>query len=1090
MAVQRFSPKRLGEERCIALSSASAEDFQQGGITGSNRFCPPRFSAVFVKKGRARAEGRNASGGGGRLQGPKPAGWIQVWKEEFRLNKKLKLFGLLALTLVLGAVAAWAALPTHHLSGTDPNDLPFVDIAGADQYNTITGDGTQTGSVSNPLAWIQILQINPDAKETVTIAPRTGKRFNEGAAANRIQLVVNNGTAGKVVVKGSNGDMPTATGDVYTLYHGGTVQMGGTLGVTENNALGQRWVGVQGSRAEGRAPVFMVEGTDKLQLGEGNDPANAPIFQPFFLIHDAAAATVGELRYVKLHADAIVANSPSEGLWLHDGLDQRSNAGTMAGGAALTDPDVFYSVQDRQDREFVQLIKQGKGTLFINGDSDQLAAQGEGMQLLPSSGGFAAYNGYRLVDGAHHYGGTKVEEGVVQVHAGNATVGGDYFRGSLGKMWITFQGSESVMSSPYDPAVFLLRSTLTPVAVINPDAHLYNPLYILNNAQVKVNRSQFFSDFNVAKDAMFYSNPYKLAGQDRVPQVAVTLDQNDSRAEGMLEGNFDLVLFSFTNPANSRPATGNDQNPAITHESMAVLHVTNPENKIYAQGETLVANGVLEIAGAKSIGGGNLTIGATGGNNLPDRGFQTPWVQTPAPNPQVFGGVATLAVTNSFMLENPTVGQPLGAVAVDDGKALTFKDIELQNTGLAENRSFRINPLAVRLGTNYPKVVIDNTEPFFTSFNDSRNLLSDKWRGTVVLGDTSNDVKYSFAGTKVRQTRIDVERGVLQLNAFPTKTADQEARKQDPYAHVYLWPKSTLSLAKDLNDFSPYLNVKVTRDSRIRVVLRSSDIVPTLDNARAKNAVFVADHIDYRGLGATDGDKDRRLVIEVDPTDLPNKSIPKGWVKLVYSLSGEAWENTHFLRNTSTGNKEDFKKVTVSWAGAADLPIKGVEVDVNQDQYTIYANFTEAISNPVVPGDKPSQPQPPKLEAPLTSSASTVKPGADVTFTLGKWTYDGKDVEVENVKWMLDGVDKTADVDKDGKLTVKAGANGTKLELKVTANVKGQADKMATLTSTVTVSDGSTPPSDTKSSGGGGCDAGFGVLGLALAAAFLLKRKA
>ena len=70
MAVQRFSPKRLGEERCIALSSASAEDVQQGGITGSNRFCPPRFSAVFGKKGRARAEGRNASGGGGRLQGP------------------------------------------------------------------------------------------------------------------------------------------------------------------------------------------------------------------------------------------------------------------------------------------------------------------------------------------------------------------------------------------------------------------------------------------------------------------------------------------------------------------------------------------------------------------------------------------------------------------------------------------------------------------------------------------------------------------------------------------------------------------------------------------------------------------------------------------------------------------------------------------------------------------------------------------------------------------------------------------------------------------------------------------------------------
>ena len=51
MAVQRFSPKRLGEERCIALSSASAEDFQQGGITGSNRFCLPHLTALFGKEG-------------------------------------------------------------------------------------------------------------------------------------------------------------------------------------------------------------------------------------------------------------------------------------------------------------------------------------------------------------------------------------------------------------------------------------------------------------------------------------------------------------------------------------------------------------------------------------------------------------------------------------------------------------------------------------------------------------------------------------------------------------------------------------------------------------------------------------------------------------------------------------------------------------------------------------------------------------------------------------------------------------------------------------------------------------------------------
>ena len=54
MAVQRFSPRQLGEERCIALSSASADGVQQGGITGSNRFCPRRFSAFWGKDADAR----------------------------------------------------------------------------------------------------------------------------------------------------------------------------------------------------------------------------------------------------------------------------------------------------------------------------------------------------------------------------------------------------------------------------------------------------------------------------------------------------------------------------------------------------------------------------------------------------------------------------------------------------------------------------------------------------------------------------------------------------------------------------------------------------------------------------------------------------------------------------------------------------------------------------------------------------------------------------------------------------------------------------------------------------------------------------
>ena len=67
MAVQRFSPRWLGEERCIALSSASADGVHQGGITGIRRFCPPRFFVFFGKEGGRVLKVGNAPGGGRSL---------------------------------------------------------------------------------------------------------------------------------------------------------------------------------------------------------------------------------------------------------------------------------------------------------------------------------------------------------------------------------------------------------------------------------------------------------------------------------------------------------------------------------------------------------------------------------------------------------------------------------------------------------------------------------------------------------------------------------------------------------------------------------------------------------------------------------------------------------------------------------------------------------------------------------------------------------------------------------------------------------------------------------------------------------------
>ena len=136
-----------------------------------------------------------------------------------------------------------------------------------------------------------------------------------------------------------------------------------------------------------------------------------------------------------------------------------------------------------------------------------------------------------------------------------------------------------------------------------------------------------------------------------------------------------------------------------------------------------------------------------------------------------------------------------------------------------------------------------------------------------------------------------------------------------PHQHLLFWA--------DNDPYKGTFHLNFTLDPEVSTII-----------ARAKEAVFVADHIDYRGLGDGEGNRDRRLVIQIDPSDLPSQAVSQGWVKLVYSLSGEGWENTHFLREDSSGHKEDFKKVEVSWVGAANLPIKGTQVYVDQEQYT------------------------------------------------------------------------------------------------------------------------------------------------------------
>ena len=119
--------------------------------------------------------------------------------------------------------------------------------------------------------------------------------------------------------------------------------------------------------------------------------------------------------------------------------------------------------------------------------------------------------------------------------------------------------------------------------------------------------------------------------------------------------------------------------------------------------------------------------------------------------------------------------------------------------------------------------------------------------------------------------------------------------------NVYVYPTAVLSLAKDVNDFSPYMDLKVTDDSRIRLVLRDSDIAATRADAMGKPAVFQAHHIDYTALGTGAQNKDRRLNIQLDPSQLTGGTIKQGWVKLVFSTDAKNWNHLHYLREYTPG---------------------------------------------------------------------------------------------------------------------------------------------------------------------------------------------
>ena len=125
----------------------------------------------------------------------------------------------------------------------------------------------------------------------------------------------------------------------------------------------------------------------------------------------------------------------------------------------------------------------------------------------------------------------------------------------------------------------------------------------------------------------------------------------------------------------------------------------------------------------------------------------------------------------------------------------------------------------------------------------------------------------------------------------------------------------------------------------------------------------------------------------------------------------------------------------------------------------------------------------------LTVMPTSAREGDRVTFDLGDWINKRVAVDPSEVRWILDGVDVT-DLVLNGKLTVEAvdGGDGT-MTLIVTATLANGLTGTETVRVTVTPAPDEGDEEETPgTSGGGGCDAGLGVLALLALAATRRRR--
>lgn len=1051
-------------------------------------------------------------------------------------KRSLKLFGLLAVLIMAGT--AWASVTGRLFtpSGTATNfagaaalgQAANVDVLGGAGGFELVNSGTQTATVTLPTAAeVRTAQTNPavtnsitsnllaynhwqpdfdfnavvgpdkvwgaaillDATETLTIRPGSGFNITQVTTPPATPGVGNIGIGGLLRLHGGvtnlwagNGNDPVAT--VTNNYDAGTFLMAGRLNLAHSLSVG-------------RGPITLAHNTTLGVIETNNLDLGGTIKEGESLTNPGM---VGIIPSGKYHQNIVVRrydNNTTDGV-------QNVRPVTFDVPTVLGKP-----INLRIYSGITQPIFAADVRTAVGGDG--LAANGQPVapdffSVRVEKTGAGEMNVFE--GGMRHTGGTHVKEGRLFVDGGQT----NKFGGEVGRTWLP---DDSVAHNPHVnnaneafsaktnynmylarlalPAVWDVRTgagtgTAVPAymntftlalaanTAVDRNPGYVNPLTIDAGATLAVNRDQFIGDFNGA--GRFEPMSWIKATTTFIPQLTMHLNNstspnggNNAVFSGVIDGEVNLVL---DNPV-AVTGNGNSVYPRI--------QALTGENRI-ASGDTFIKDGALSISGSNRIGPDPLIVGMHPGGYIHNgngvgtgtatfRGF----VRTAT--------VATFHGSSTFTVAQPTTIYAVDTPAHDYTVGTGQYNFPVPFVNLAATRgntvSFPQVTLVPEVGAVATIVQVANQSPIRYSMTEALSI-NDKlhentnWAGTIAFTDVHN-----WVGTMAsRKAGFDVKNGVLHFETLPVSG----------YGLVGIRQGATLSLGAEARDFEDSMTVIIEDDARIRVRPQATDLTASLVAAQASDAVFMADEINYTGLGMGTEHKDKRLVIQLDLADVAN-SITDQWIKVVGSHNAPNWNNIHYYPESGSGQNEHLYKVKVARPdGTVFDGNYQVTAYADENEYNIYVHIKK-LDAPV-PTDKES------LTATLTAEVSSARPGQDITFDVSKWDYKDlagnvtADVQVTYEEAVLTNMTKVSDkLATDGTYVAKVNANaanGSTASVSIVATyTKADGTKFTSqpVVGSLTVSTGSS----SDSSGGGGCDAGFAGLALLLAAPLFLRKR-